>query len=338
MTFCVTGGGTGGHLAVAEVLGIAAKKAGHRVVFIGSNKGQDKKWFEKKSPFDAVYFLKTSGVVDQKGFGKLRAMFKIFAAFFHARKLLQKHGVDAVISVGGFSAAAASFAALSKRVPLFIHEQNAVAGRLNTLLRPFAKAFISAYDKDSPLRGYPVNEKFFDLARVRTQLNTLVFLGGSQGAVAINDLALHVSDTLIKKGIRVIHQCGAYDYERVKAAYEALGLDIELYAFIKDMPSVVACADIAVSRAGASTLWELCANGIVPFFIPYPYAAGDHQFYNASFIEKEGMGWCVRQEESPKEKLMGILNEPLEEKSRRLIDICKKDVAQEIIKLIERNY
>jgi UDP-N-acetylglucosamine--N-acetylmuramyl-(pentapeptide) pyrophosphoryl-undecaprenol N-acetylglucosamine transferase len=343
MKFCITGGGTGGHLSIADALCNAASMRGHEVIFIGSTSGQDRMWFEKNSPFSSVYFLETTGVVNQKGFAKLKALYKIFKAFKRSNELLYQHKIDAVISVGGFSAAPASLAALVSKIPLFIHEQNAVTGKLNSILRSRAKLFISAYEADAPIKGYPVKEQLFQTARVREKLETIIFLGGSQGAKAINDLALHVSPILKEKNIHIIHQCGERDFERVKNEYERLGIEAEFYSFTKEIDKLIARADLAVSRAGASTLWELCANGLPTFFVPYPYAAGDHQFHNAEFIVKEQMGWCQREGEELSQKLLEVIDEllhlqgTLHVRSQKLVEHSHKNVAYEMIKLFENN-
>ncbi|SFV70148.1 UDP-N-acetylglucosamine--N-acetylmuramyl-(pentapeptide) pyrophosphoryl-undecaprenol N-acetylglucosamine transferase [hydrothermal vent metagenome] len=337
MKLCVTGGGTGGHLMVAEALAEAAVSDGHEVIFIGSQNGQDKKYFAENSPFSYVYFLDTTGVVNQKGVDKLRALGKIFKAFRFSRKLLKKHKIQATYSVGGFSAAPASFASLSCFIPLFIHEQNAVKGRLNALLKPFAKSFVSAYDQDSPIKGYPVKEIFSKTAHLRKELKCIVFLGGSHGAKAINDLALSVAMELTQRGIEIVHQAGEADYERVKAEYEKLNVTVELYGFTKELPELISRADMAVSRSGASTLWELTTNGCPALFVPYPYAAGDHQYYNAQFIVANEMGWCEREGESLSEKLLEIIKMPhLEEKSQKLLAYANKDVARQMIKDLQR--
>lgn len=331
MKICITGGGTGGHLMIAEALVEAAVQEGHEAIFIGSKSGQDRKYFEFHSTFSHVYFLDTTGVVNQKGLGKLKALWLVVKAFFASRKILKKHNIQATYSVGGFSAAPASFASLSRFIPLFIHEQNAVEGRLNSLLKPFAKRFISAYDKNSPIKGYPVKDDFFKSARVRSEIKTVIFLGGSQGAKAINDLALSVASEFKNRGIKIIHQAGERDFERVKKEYENLHVEVELYAFTKEMPSLMSKADLAISRSGASTLWELCANGLPALFIPFPHAASDHQYYNARFIVESNMGWCERESEDLKGKLLALLGENLEEKSRALIKHSSRDVAKKMI-------
>ena len=338
MNICITGGGTGGHLMIAEALVEAAVQAGHKCIFIGSTHGQDKKYFEKNSAFSSVYFLETTGVVNQKGLGKLKALFKIFKAFFRSRNLLKQHEIDATYSVGGFSAAPASFASLSKSIPLFIHEQNAVEGRLNKLLKPYAKSFVSAYHPNSEIKGYPVKEIFYDNARERNLLKSIIFLGGSHGAKAINDLALSVAKVLADKDIKIIHQAGEADYERVKLAYLDLGIEVELYAFTKELPMLITQADLAVSRAGASTLWELTTNGCPALYVPYPYAAGDHQFYNASFIVEHELGWCEREGEDLESKLLSILEKlDLQNKSKKLLSYTSAGVAKKMIQEVEES-
>lgn len=331
MKLCITGGGTGGHLMIAQALVEAATLKGHEVIFIGSTNGQDKKYFEHNSAFSDVYFLETTGVVNQRGLGKLTALYKIFKAFLSSRAILKKHKIEATYSVGGFSAAPASFATLSLSLPLFIHEQNAVTGRLNSLLKSYATRFISAYDKDSSIKGYPVKKSFVESARVRESLKTIIFLGGSHGAKAINDLVLSVCQELKSRDIRIIHQAGENDFDRVKKEYERLGVEVELYSFTKELPNLIPEADLAVSRAGASTLWELTTNGCPAFYIPYPYAAGDHQYHNAKFIVDNELGWCEREGEELKNKFLEILDKPLEEKSRTLMEYTSNDVASQMI-------
>ena len=337
MKLCITGGGTGGHLMIAEALAEAATAEGHEVIFIGSTSGQDRKYFEMHSHFSHVYFLETTGVVNQKGFKKVEALYKIFKAFLMARKFLKMHKIQATYSVGGFSAAPASFASFSNCTPLFVHEQNAVDGKLNAFLKQFSRRFISAYDKNSAVKGYPVKDVFYKNARVRSELKTIIFLGGSHGARTINNLALSIAEKLTKRGIKIIHQAGENDYERVKKEYEEKGIHVELYAFTKNMALLITHADLAVSRAGASTLWELTSNGCPTFYIPYPYAAGDHQYYNAKFIVDKSIGWCQREGEDLEDKFLEILDAELKYKSQGLLKYTNKDVAKKMIVDVQKS-
>lgn len=292
---CICGGGTGGHLAIARALGAELKKRGIAVIFIGSQQGQDKMWFESSEIFTQKYFLPSSGVANKRGIKKLFSLLNIIKLAFTCFGIFKKHGVKAVISVGGYSAAPAAFASIASFKPLFIHEQNAATGSLNALLKPLAKKFFCSYDKNEPF-DYPVGEEFFERSRIRSKCECVLFLGGSQGASAINALALALAPTLNKRGIKIIHQCGSKEFGSVRAKYSELGIEVQLYDFSKQMPELMSRADVCVSRAGASSLWELCANALPSVFIPYPYAAGDHQYYNAKFLTDLGLAGLFRQE------------------------------------------
>ena len=123
----------------------------------------------------------------------------------------------------------------------------------------------------------------------------------------------------------------------MKNKYDKLGIEVELYAFTKELDKLITRSDLAVSRAGASTLWELTANGLVALFIPYPYAAGDHQYHNARFIVENDLGWCEREREDLKSKLLDILEFDLENKSKALLNYSSKDVAKKMIQNVSES-
>ncbi|MDP3119719.1 MAG: undecaprenyldiphospho-muramoylpentapeptide beta-N-acetylglucosaminyltransferase [Sulfuricurvum sp.] len=337
MTLVFTGGGTGGHLVIALSLAQAAKGHGHKVVFIGSMSGQDRQWFEHSTVFEEAYFLETTGVVNKKGFGKLGAMWKIFKAVIESRRIVKSLHADAIVSVGGFSAAPAAIAAITMKRPLYIHEQNAITGKLNTLLRPYAAGFFSSYETGAGHCDYPVNEFYFQQARTRTEVKTVIFLGGSQGAKFINDLALQCAPWLRQKGIFIIHQCGASEEERVRHAYHELGIDAEVYGFTTQIAQLIARSDFAVSRSGASTLWELCAARVPAFYIPFPFAAADHQFHNARYIVEHNVGWCERQGEGILPKLQEAISSDIQSKSEALGRLIANNGAQHIIETVEKD-
>ncbi len=332
MSIVMTGGGTGGHLVIIKA--VKEELRGEELVYIGSTKGQDQKWFGEDGDFAAKYFLDTRGVVNQGIIGKFRSLFMLLKATLEASSLLKKHDAKAVFCVGGFSAAPTSLAAILRRIPLVIHEQNAAIGSLNRLLRPFARAFISSYIEESPVSSYPIKKIFFEERRLRDKVTTVIFLGGSQGAKAINDLAISLAPLLREKGISIIHQSGEKDYERVQNAYESMGIEAELFPFTSDPAGYMRRADLAIARAGASTLWELSAMGLPAVYIPYPYAAGDHQYYNAKFLVDNGLGWMMREGEIDMEKVLGIIDGSVGQQSRGLIGSVKSDGAGEIALLL----
>jgi len=328
----LTGGGTGGHLAIVRSVKDELLKRGIDVYYIGSLSGQDISWFEKDDDFKDKLFLPTKGVVNQKGLDRFSSLLQILKSMLLAKDFIKTNDIKAVVSVGGFSAAPASFAAILTKTPLFIHEQNAVSGRLNKILKPFAKHFFSSYGDDRV--DYPVSEEFFKTARVRSEIKNIIFLGGSQGAKAINDFALQVARELQKRGIGIIHQTGKIDYDRVSATYKKLNIDADVFSFDKEICQRIAKADLAVSRAGASTLWELTAAQIPTLFVPYPYAAGDHQYYNASHHVSMNAGWVVQQNMLKPETFLGILNADIEIVSIKLGSMISQDGACKIVNSI----
>lgn len=336
----ITGGGTGGHLAIARALAQELKRREIPVIYIGSLYGQDQMWFgdqarsvakspardsaqqdvgaeslpiqsldsraesttpESSNPqnplFEACYFLNTFGVVNKRGLKKLQALWAQVRALVQVRAVFARHNVRAVISVGGFSAGPASIGAIVFRRTLFIHEQNAIKGTLNTLLSPFATRVFSAFT--TPATPYPLQLATKEHARIRTEFRHIIFIGGSQGARAVNNLALAIAPILLEHGIAITHQCGDKELLRVKEAYENLGIadSITLFGFDRNLIAHLACADICVGRAGASSVWENAALGLPTLYIPYPYAAKNHQYHNARYFVQKGLGKLVLEED-----------------------------------------
>jgi UDP-N-acetylglucosamine--N-acetylmuramyl-(pentapeptide) pyrophosphoryl-undecaprenol N-acetylglucosamine transferase len=332
----ITGGGTGGHLKIAKVIKDELNSRGIKPIYIGSTKGADKEWFSKDTGFSKKYFLNSRGVVNQKGLNKLNSFLNIIKLSFEAKKILKENNIKAVFSVGGYSAAPASFAAILSNIPLFIHEQNAHIGSLNKLLKPFSKRFFSTFLYNDP---YPVEEIFFEKKRVRKELKSIIFLGGSQGAVAINNLAMRIAPVLKEKNIKIIHQTGKRDFKRISEFYRKNNINVEVFDFDKNLVQKITKADFAISRAGASTLFELAANQIPTLFIPYPFAAGDHQYHNAKFLADKNAGFVIREEKTEKEKILKILfNSNLENISKNLAQINKKNGAEFIVNEMLKNF
>ncbi|MBE0492131.1 MAG: undecaprenyldiphospho-muramoylpentapeptide beta-N-acetylglucosaminyltransferase [Sulfurospirillum sp.] len=335
MNIALTGGGTGGHLAIIKAMREELGLRGLKPIYIGSKHGQDRDWFEQDTGFLSSYFLNTKGVVNKKGFKKIAVLVDIFKAVLTCKQIFKLHKIDAVFCVGGYSGAAASIASILLRKPLYIHEQNATIGTLNKLLKPFAKEFFSSYDPRSKVQDYPVSELFFQHKRVRKELQTIIFLGGSQGANFINELAMYNAKNLLDKGVQIIHQTGKGDFERVSQFYSKQGLHVECFAFSKEIIKSIQKADLAISRAGASTLWELCANALPALFIPYPYAANDHQYSNAKSLSNLSLATILRQEELSKKDFMSVIYQiPLEKISQKLLLSIGRNGMKKIVDII----
>ncbi len=333
-TILITGGGTGGHLSVAKSFIDEFYNRGYEVIFIGSTKGQDKKWFENYPLLSHRYFLDTKGVVNQNFLGKIVSLFMILKAVISSIKIIKKHNVSKVISVGGFSAAAASFASIITRTDFYIHEQNSVMGRLNSITSKFAKEVFSSYLETSKVKDYPISQNFFEHQRRRTEVKTIIFLGGSQGATAINDFALQVAPKLQQMGIGIIHQTGKNDFEKCKQKYKELEIEADVFDFSKQLIEKMTKADFAVSRAGASTLWELVALGIPTFFIPFPYAAANHQYFNAKYLLDNHLCFLQTQDQLDENYFFECLGDNIEFKSEKLLTTIHKDAVKNIVNII----
>lgn len=330
----VTGGGTGGHLSVAKTFIKELVSKNYKVIFVGSTKGQDRQWFENEPLIHKSYFLSTTTVVNQSGLGKVKSLFKVLQGMTEVLKVFKEYKIEKVISVGGFSAASASFASIAARKKLYIHEQNAHMGKLNQITSKFARELFSSYDSASTINDYPVNEEFFQFRKTKKRIDTIIFLGGSQGAKAINDFALGVAEILKQNGINIIHQTGKNDFQRVKQEYENLNIEVDLFDFSPQLLEKMKDADFAVSRSGASTLWELCALGTPALFIPYPYAAANHQYHNAKFIAEKDLGYLKTEENLTKEILNDILKSDLEKKSLKLQKLIVQNGTKSIIDFV----
>jgi len=325
----ITGGGTGGHLKIVKVIKETLNKKGIKPIYIGSTSGADKEWFKNDIGFEKKYFLNSSSIINKKRLDKMLSFIKIIKLSLNAKKILKTHNIKAIISVGGYSAAPASFAAIFSNIPLFIHEQNAHIGSLNKILKPFSKRFFNTFLYNDP---YPVDEIFFQTARVRDKLKTIIFLGGSQGAIAINDLAINLAKFLKDNNINIIHQTGKIDYKRIKTFYQKNKIEADVFDFYPNLAQKIKKADFAISRAGASTMFELAANQVPTLFIPYPYAAGDHQYYNAKFLENKQAGFVIKQSEINLENIKNLLKKiNLTKISLNLKQINKKNASLFIV-------
>jgi len=332
----ITGGGTGGHLSVAKSFIDEFYNRGYDVIFVGSQKGQDKQWFENYPRLYQSYFFKTQGVVNQKLFGKINSLFMIGKAVVQTIQILRKQKICKIVSVGGFSAAPASFAAILTKTDFYIHEQNSVMGRLNTITQKYAKELFSSYLEKSKVKDYPIQTKFFENARIRKELKTVIFLGGSQGASAINNFALKIASKLQEMNIEIIHQTGKKDFANIKKEYEKLNIKADVFDFSCELLEKMDKADFAISRSGASTLWELVALGIPTFFIPFPYAASNHQYFNAKYLLDNHLCYLQSENELDENYFFKCLEKDLEEKSKKLIYCIEKDAVKRIADIINK--
>ncbi|HEX6275027.1 MAG TPA: undecaprenyldiphospho-muramoylpentapeptide beta-N-acetylglucosaminyltransferase [Polyangiaceae bacterium] len=302
-TLLFAGGGTGGHVfpMIAVANAVKALAPDVRLVFCGTARGME----VRVVPLHG-FELELLDVLPLRGggvMGFVRGATRAFGALGAARALVKKLEPAAVLSVGGYAAGPVSLAAWASGVPLALLEPNSVMGLANRLVAPLVRRAYTAFEeterhfrKNRVLRaGVPLRAGFAPqpYAPPMTSLRVLV-LGGSQGAKALNDV---VPRAVAKFGSRlsVVHQSGPNHAPAVQALYTELGLEsARVEAFIDDMPTALARADLVIGRAGAGALSEICAVGRPSILVPYPYAAGDHQRHNADALVNAGAAIRVK--------------------------------------------
>ena len=298
INWVIAGGGTGGHVTPALALAEIIVQRGDRVLFIGSERGLEAR-LVPEAGFELLA-LPSEQVMGRGLAGRISGLWRTLAQVGRARVALGAHRADVVVSVGGFAAIPAALAALLTRRPLALLEPNAIPGRANRLTAHFARlvfvGFAStaqALKTRSPIHhfGIPLREGLVQaFARAgarrppRNPVRLLVF-GGSQGARQINETMMSLAPRLAGTALKIFHQSGAADRERVQAAYEEAGIDAEVVDFEPGMPDRYRWADLAVCRAGAMTVAELALAGLPALLVPYPFAADDHQAANAKVVD-----------------------------------------------------
>ncbi|WP_417785738.1 undecaprenyldiphospho-muramoylpentapeptide beta-N-acetylglucosaminyltransferase [Tenacibaculum sp.] len=309
----ISGGGTGGHIypAIAIANEIKVRYPEANILFVGA---KDKMEMEKVP--QAGYEIKglwISGIQRKLTLKNLIFPFKLVSSLWKAYRIIRKFKPDVAVGTGGFASGPTLMVANRKGIPTLIQEQNSYPGITNRLLGKKAQKICVAYDnlerffsEDKIIKtGNPVRQdllfihtkieegkEFFELD---TSKKTILILGGSLGARKINQLVEANLDFFKKQGVQLIWQCGKLYYEEYKK-YDELE-NVQVHQFLNRMDLAYAAADFIVSRAGASSVSELCIVGKPTIFIPSPNVAEDHQTKNAKSIADKHGALVVKESE-----------------------------------------
>jgi UDP-N-acetylglucosamine--N-acetylmuramyl-(pentapeptide) pyrophosphoryl-undecaprenol N-acetylglucosamine transferase len=333
MRLLIAGGGTGGHLfpgvAIAEEL--RAREPGAAVRFVGTRRGIEARVLPDLGW--ELSLIEVSGLKTVGALGALRGLLRLPRALWQARRILREFRPDAVIGVGGYASGPVVLMARLAGVPTAICEQNSIPGLTNKILGRVVRAVFVSFDGTrrffQPARtvvsGNPVRrglvQKLLDAGSpardARATVHVLVS-GGSLGAVAVNPLAADALIALAREvPLAIVHQTGDKGLADTVERYRAAGVAAECHAFIKDMGAAYQRADVIVSRAGATTVAELAITGKPAVFIPYPFAADNHQELNARAMADAGAALMFRQAELTADQLASALRPLVTEPSRR---------------------
>ena len=305
MRLLLAGGGTGGHvnplLALAELL----RSEGHEVIALGTREGLESRLVPERG-FELLTIPRLP-MPRRLSLSALGFPVRLFMASRQVSNILRDRQIDAVVGFGGYASAPAYLAAWLSKKPLVIHEANAIAGFANRLGARFttkvAVAFPNSNLEPHVLTGMPIRSEIavsvagYDKQQARVELGmdpslpTLLVTGGSQGAKSINDAVIESLDTLKNAGVQVLHIVGD------KAGLpDAKTPGYVRLAYCNRMDAAIAASDLAISRAGASTVAEFSACGLPAVYVPYPVGNGEQRF-NALTVVDAGGGVLVADRE-----------------------------------------
>ncbi len=354
--FIISGGGTGGHIfpAIAIANALMSASPGSEVKFVGA---LGKMEMEKvpQAGFD-IEGIEIQGFDRSNLLRNISLPIKLLKANQKAKKILRDFDPDAVIGTGGYASFPVVHAAQTVGKPTFIQEQNAFAGKSNQQLGKKAKAIFTAFEdmskffdpaktfkygnpvrksiyEDLPSREEAIN--YFDMESTR---KTIAVVGGSLGARSINQQMSRHLQKLAQDKIQLVWQTGEAYYETALAQTQVFE-NVHVVDFIKDIQMLYRCADVIISRAGASAIAELEIMGRPVIFVPFPYAAEDHQRYNAqNLVDHEAASMVLDSElgEHLIEEIYRVLfDERLQEKySKNIKKLAVYDADDRIAKKI----
>jgi UDP-N-acetylglucosamine--N-acetylmuramyl-(pentapeptide) pyrophosphoryl-undecaprenol N-acetylglucosamine transferase len=356
MKVVIAGGGTGGHLypgiAVAREL---LREAGNEALFVGTEQGIEARVLPKEGlPVRFITVGKLKGM-------KLLAMLKTVAALplgmLQSLTLLRETKPDVVLGVGGYASGPIGLAALSLNIPLVIMEPNSYPGLANRQLGKLARMVVLCFP-GAGAQGFfppentvtlgPLVRKGIEQGDRRKALTdfglesgrfTVFVMGGSGGAHAIN-MAMKQTASLLKdtQNVQVLHQTGEKDADEVASAYADAGVRAAVRPFIDDMAGAYALADLVISRAGATTVAELAVCGKQAVLVPFPFAADNHQEYNASMLAARGGAEVVAQKDLSAELLARLIKKYADQGAgSSSVPRMANTAAEEIVKIF-KNY
>ncbi|OQY49812.1 MAG: undecaprenyldiphospho-muramoylpentapeptide beta-N-acetylglucosaminyltransferase [Desulfobacteraceae bacterium 4572_87] len=369
MRCIIAGGGTGGHLfpGIAIAGELEARNRDTALLFVVGRRRMESEILRRYGY--QVAFIDVEGMKGRGWKKGLSVLSMLPKSLVQSMRIIKDFKPSFVMGVGGYSSGPFCLAARLMGISTAIHEQNSYPGLTNRLLaRVVDRIFVSFEEsasyfkpRNSILTGNPVRHELFSPSQDSSPPKdnfTVLVVGGSQGARAINEAFVKAYGVLKKSGknITFIHQTGEHDHKRVVAAYGALGiedrgletlkLEANVIPFIKDMASAYHRADMVVSRAGATTIFELAALSKPSILIPYPYATNGHQETNARSLANRGGGEVLLQKDLTAEglakRLLTYMNHPqhLKKMGDAALSFSRPDadriIVDEILKLTGR--
>lgn len=350
MRILIAAGGTGGHIypGIAVAKEILRRDAESKILFVGSARGLETK-IVPANGFE-LSLINSAGLKNVGLVGQLKGLMILPKSFLEARKIIKDFQPDVVVGAGGYVTGSVLLMASLMRIPTLVMDSNALPGFTNRRLAPFITKAALTFDEALPffgkkgiVTGNPVRKEFFEIKpKSREEKVNLLIFGGSQGARAINNTMTEALPLLDKEKLKITHQTGEFDFEKIAEIYKREGWETaEVRAYISDMVAEFEKADLVLCRAGATTCAELSAAGKAAIMIPLPTAADDHQRKNAEALQTAGAAKMILQSDLSKESLAqeitNLINTPekITEMENAAKKLAKQDAAEVTVDLIE---
>lgn len=320
-------GGTGGHLFPAEALAHELVSRGWSVHLATDERAER---FADSFPSEETHIIRSATFSGKNPITLVKAIWTLFSGYRQSQKLLEKLQPDVVVGFGGYPTVPPLYAATRVGLSTIVHEQNAVLGRANKMLSDIVNIVAIGFEQANgePLEkmvqtGNPVRpmvlkvcDKAYPVRKATGKFNLVVF-GGSQGARFFSEVmpaALELLEPKERKLLNIVQQARPEDEDRLKDAYDELGVKAKISPFFSNMPEEISKAHLVISRAGASTVTELSVIGRPAILIPYPGSLDGDQAWNANAMEKTGGAEVIAQADlSPEmlaEKLKTAIADP----------------------------
>lgn len=328
MKVLIAAGGTGGHITPGIAIANRLKEEGHEILFAGTKSGMEVDLIPKAG-FEIKY-IHARGIRRGNVLKNIKTFTELITGINDAKKIIKEEKIELVIGTGGYVTAPVMIAALKLKVPTLIHESNALPGKttkwlsgkvdrvavgFEDALKQIPKAKCAVYT-GNPTKLKDSYTKEECKKKIKSDKPLVLIFGGSQGAQKINETMVEFINTTQIDEYEVIYATGPKHYEEIIKQIKVKNENVKIEKYIYNMEEIMVASDLAVCRSGALTVSELGIVGLPAILIPFPYAAENHQFYNAKTIEDANAGIILEESELTCEKLKNTIEEILKNKEK----------------------
>ncbi|MBD1881732.1 undecaprenyldiphospho-muramoylpentapeptide beta-N-acetylglucosaminyltransferase [Coleofasciculus sp. FACHB-T130] len=341
----IAASGTGGHLFPA--IALAEKLPDYEIEWLGVPNRLETQLVPAQYPLNTI---EVEGFQQGFGLGTLGILLRLTGSIRQVRQLLKDKNFQGVFSTGGYIAAPAIIAARSIGIPVIMHESNALPGKVTRWLSPWCNSVALGFEygahylprAGTAYTGTPVRAQFRTPQKLELPIPEdvplIAVVGGSQGAVAVNQIVRECAPAWLKAGAWIVHLTGDNDPDAQSFQHP----QYFSMPFYDNMAALLQRTNLAISRAGAGTLTELAVTQTPAILIPYPFAAEDHQVYNGAIFNSAGAGLVFRQSELTPQllesKVLNLLQSPeqLQQMAQKAATLAVPDSAERLADLVRR--